>query len=302
MQGWKYLIRLCRYVNAKLNILTKRFNRYTSKYGTFFRSYSEIKRRRALIHSAAEHCDRSVLVKLKKSGFASLTGVIGVDPVRSEYTRVTRNLDFDKLNDPNSNKAHWTKFLEDSTANFDSPFVQFALQTEILSILADYMGDCPLLESVEVIRSKGQIPPYKSSALWHKDYNDTKMVKVFIYLNDVTSSENGPFEFYDAEATSDFKLPYAPVHKPDKVLEELDPNSKYTTVLGNAGSVFMVDTSRCYHRGSRINGSNNKFHRVAYIATYTTPYRMVHRPQKIGVGRDLDILHSAVLIPLEKPF
>ena len=295
-----FVLMLFRYITSKLTFLNKRVSMYTTKYGTFVRCYSEIKRRRGLIRSITKYENRSAREKLEKYGFVSLTDVIDVDSVRSEYAQVTRNLDLENLNDLNSNKVHWTKFLAEHTTDIDSPFVQFALQTEILSMLTDYMGECPLLESVEIIKSKGQIPPYKSSALWHKDYNDTKTVKVFIYLNDVTSLENGPFEFYDAESTSDFKLPYSPVHKPDHMLEALDPKSNYSTVLGKAGCVFMIDTCRCYHRGSRISNPNSEFHRIAYIATYTTAYRMVHRPQKIGLGRDLDLLAAAVLQPLEK--
>jgi len=295
-----FWFKLFRYITAKLTWLNKRISMYTTKYGTFVRCYFEIKRRRGLISRIPKYENRSVNEKLKNYGFVSLTDVIGVDSVRSEYAKVTQNLDLENLNDLNSNKAHWTKFLAENTTSFDSPFVQFALQTEILSMVTEYMGECPLLESVEIIKSKGQTAPYKSSALWHKDYNDTKTVKVFIYLNDVTTSENGPFEFYDAESTSDFKLPYSPVHKPDHVLEGLDLNSSYSTVLGKAGCVFMIDTSRCYHRGSRISDPNSEFHRIAYIATFTTSYRMVYRPQKIGLGRDLNELANAVLKPLER--
>ena len=63
-----------------------------------------------------------------------------------------------------------------------------------LNIASQYFGEKPLLVELKVLVS----PPssesnLKGSQLWHSDFSDTKLLKIFIFIEDVDSN-SGPLE------------------------------------------------------------------------------------------------------------
>ncbi len=165
-------------------------------------------------------------------------------------------------------KGFWLPILANEDMNADSDLVKFVLNDKVIEIVSKYLGQIPYLSRLELVVSK----PNKDSAwsvsqLWHRDYNDSKIVKYFTYLSDVDTVEQGPFTFLPMNISRNIRISMFPVHKTDNFMSKyVDLNHK-KQVLGKSGTSFLIDTRNCFHCGSRIlDGS----FRVALIATFTT--------------------------------
>jgi hypothetical protein len=167
---------------------------------------------------------------------------------------------------PTPSKAFFSNLLSHEDRTVDSVYIRTALHEETLRMVGAYLGVTPFLESVDLLVSKplGNGAPAKSQ-LWHRDRTDAAIVKLFIYVNDV-GDEHGPFVFLSKEQSS--KVPeYLPHYVSDERMERHAQLSQALTVKGEAGKAFLVDTSNCYHLGSRCEQP-----RLAYIAYYSSGF------------------------------
>jgi hypothetical protein len=88
--------------------------------------------------------------------------------------------------------------------------------------------------------------------IWHRDKEDWKMIKVGVYLNDVDES-GGPFQCVKP-APNAWLVETLPKykglsHSDLEHLLKMNFPDWLTSCTGKVGTVFFVDTSRCYHRG-----------------------------------------------------
>lgn len=183
---------------------------------------------------------------------------------------------------PQSKKDFFDRLYSESDLRDDHILVRYAMQPSLLKTAARYLGQMPRLSYVEVILSHATEKPgkWKISQRWHRDYDDSRMVKFFTYFTDCLDEEHGPFTYIPAGPSGQCALPVFPVHKTDEALEEVGLAPFEKRVFGKKGSAFMVDTHRCFHRGSRMHG---KATRIAYIASFTSHATHVHYPKRIKV-------------------
>jgi hypothetical protein len=150
------------------------------------------------------------------------------------------------------------------------------------------------------------------SQLWHRDYNDRRLVKVFLYLNEVTTT-NGPFEYvtashamgalgpkfdrigsdglraYPEQAAVAPLLAELPVFHGSGAAHESEvshapPWHGRPAILqctGPAGALIFADTFGLHRGGYVIEG-----HRDVIMTTYSTNYN-VHKPH-FAVGRGFE--------------
>lgn len=167
-------------------------------------------------------------------------------------------------------KSFWTRLLDsemiDGKLRSDSPFVQFALQPGILAFVAQVMGDLPRLDYVLLTLSRPTGEALQSSQLWHRDYDDTKTIKIFVYLSDVASLADGPFTFIPGPESDGLGFTLHSHQHDDRVFSKL-PQAQKQEMFGSAMSVFAVNTSRCLHMGSRVEEGHS---RLLYTATFTS--------------------------------
>ncbi|MDQ3071185.1 MAG: phytanoyl-CoA dioxygenase family protein [Acidobacteriota bacterium] len=167
----------------------------------------------------------------------------------------------------------------------ESAAVRLALDPRVIATAMAYFGEVPYLLSIDIIKSvrTASAPNWKKSQLWHKDHNDSRLLKLFIYLNDVDAG-NGPFTFVPARFGAQQRMPYHPVHKRDDVVaRHLGTGDFQQDVIGPAGTAFLIDTAKLLHRGSRIETDR---HRLVYVATFTTFAQLVPRDNTISVDAD----------------
>lgn len=192
---------------------------------------------------------------------------------------------------PINGTAFFKDTLDEHAYDPTGPFVQFAINEGVLSVVADYLGLAPVINSIELIYSvpDGVEPDRRTkSHLFHRDHIDRSNVKLFVYVWDV-DEDRGPVTFIPLPSSR--KVPWwAQIrgHIPDDIISKYVRDDEVVQFKGLAGSAVMVDTDRLLHCGSRCRKP-----RLALIVNYSSGfnYNGRHgRPQwKPGMTKDLEL-------------
>ena len=136
--------------------------------------------------------------------------------------------------------------------------VNLALSDELLSGVASYLGEPPILTYLSCWHTRAHTASPSTSELYHLDHEAEKQVKVFIYLSEV-SEENGPLTLVNAEHTDTLckRIKYEKHsrenhHMPDEIVRQHIKPEIETVLNASFGDVVFVDTSRCLHFGGRV--------------------------------------------------
>jgi hypothetical protein len=147
--------------------------------------------------------------------------------------------------------------------DFKNPFVRFYLTEEILQIVSEYLGYVPQLFEVYIektIPSGVNEPIYSQN--WHRDPEEKRTLKVFLYLNDV-NEQSGPFIYVrGSQPTSQTsyaklfrqKLPHGSY--PDSIEVSNSTNaSDHYVATGLKGTIIFCDTAGLHRGGYATTGS-----------------------------------------------
>ena len=177
------------------------------------------------------------------------------------------------INEKNLKQKSKKKFLfsyygtEDSNKPIDltNPFVKFYLSEKILQIASTYLGYSPQLYEVYIEKTipVGDSDPVQSQN-WHRDPEEKKTLKIFLYLNDVTI-ESGPFTYIlGSQPTSKSKL--AKIF-PQKLPHGSYPDSVGVKKLVNEENYFIATAPKatlifCDTAGIHKGGYATKYERI----------------------------------------
>jgi hypothetical protein len=159
----------------------------------------------------------------------------------------------------------------------------FGLNERLLRLAAAYLRVPVALSSVHLRRDFGT-GAQVGTRLWHLDTEDARVIRLLVYLTDV-SAETGPFEFIpkchaprlrDLRARARQSAGHEPIS--DTELSEHVAAAHWAQVSGPAGTLLLADTATLFHHG-KVHRSE----RDSVIYTYTSrhPYwpRLVRNPQ-----------------------
>jgi len=182
-----------------------------------------------------------------------------------------------RIDDVKANKegAPFVNLLKSEDISIENPVFKLAFSKEIFDVASDYFGGNFILDSIQVLYSWPNNGGLRESQKWHKDYGDNKSFHAVIYLNDVETTEDGPFVFVNKEESKSIK--YSPLVRRinDEVFKRELDDGEIKYFYGKAGDVVLVDPAVCYHYGSR--GSNS---RMALFLTFNTSMPFV-KPQEL---------------------
>lgn len=169
--------------------------------------------------------------------------------------------------------------------------LDFATSPDILVPISSYLGMLPCLWNVTVLRSPsyeaqlvgGEQPHgYSGSQLWHRDAEDMSNIKVWILLDDV-SEDDGPTVLLPADVSESIaialdyrqglKLPDLPVFA--------NHRESAMNLTGPRGTVYLTDTDRCFHYGSRVSSTKT---RLVLLLHYITPLSIYFWPSNLFQG------------------
>ena len=136
----------------------------------------------------------------------------------------------------------------------DSKVFKFLTSKFLIEKISNYFGCIPLLTYSSVWYSKNDRIIDNSSQEYHLDHEDYKQVKGFLYLEDIDET-NGAMNLFSKKNSRDVmkKIDYntSPTKKrlKDNIFEKYE-NEKIVCD-GKKGTLYLVDTSNCFHCGAR---------------------------------------------------
>ena len=158
----------------------------------------------------------------------------------------------------------------------DSPLLKVALDQTLLEIVAAYLRMWPRLHAVGAFLNFATEDEAKESQLWHRDSEDRKLVKVFIYLSDV-GSEKGPFCYIPKTHPFSSGAGTVPHHKDKKrILDDemasVFPKECWLECTGPANTMILADTVGFHRGGKPMTGT-----RLMITFTYTSGKPLVSK-------------------------
>lgn len=148
---------------------------------------------------------------------------------------------------------------------YDHPLIRLALDDRLLALVNRYMGMRAYLRAVELWWDRPTDAPPKETQLWHRDHDDLRNVKVFLYLTDVTV-DTGPFCFIPrTHPQGERRHVYLSGRTTDEQMEAIFPPSQWRVCTASAGTVIICDTCG-YHKGLKPKRGD----RLMVVLQYTS--------------------------------
>lgn len=208
----------------------------------------------------------SQLLKAAKTQLASMEGVLSASRVNEDDT------------DNQTAGTHPQIFMVTDLPEFFT----WGGEERLSKIIENYISLPITFQGVHLRRDFANKNPV-TTELWHKDLEDRRMLKIIIYLSDVTE-DNGPFEYIPKNRVSPLlawriqrKISRAPaLGISDSQIEKLVPKSAWKRCLGPAGTVVFMDPVAIFH-----HGKSRQMDRSALFFVYTAkqPLRPDHCTQ-----------------------
>jgi len=174
--------------------------------------------------------------------------------------------------DGKNRKRFLQNVLDVSSVTLDTPAMRFALRDDVLASVTRYLGVVPFLSAISVFHSDTVDGAPKSSQLHHCDGDDVAQIKIFVYCTDV-DARSGPFTLVAADESRVVRQRTKYQYRQrltDEQVEGVLGKGHEQAIVGPSGTVLFVDTSRCFHYGSRV--AKDAPARLATMIQYQTPY------------------------------
>src|SRR6478672_736533 len=119
--------------------------------------------------------------------------------------------------------------------------IRFALQERILKFIGAYFGESPFLQDINILASfSTDSDKWQDSQLWHQDYGDSKVLKLWVYLTDVEKPETGPFTYLPGHLSRRVPNPFQR-RVSDETMAEQGFDKQAVAVTGPKASTFLID-------------------------------------------------------------
>jgi len=238
-------------------------------------SYSEV-------HSIAEEISREGIVTGNVSDFLSQAGLEHFADAKAEVLGLSGSEEVKRMLAAqnaaseikhNPNKDYLVHLIAPKTVHpADGPILRLALDPKLLEVVSGYLGLWPRLFQIHAWLNFPTEQPPKESQMWHRDPEDLRVVKAFIYLVDV-DEDTGPFTFIPRTHPFGEFAKHVPPHKDRKRVkdEEMNPTLSpdlHRICTGPEGTMILADTVG-YHRGGKPRSKN----RILLTFTYTSAWQ-----------------------------
>lgn len=271
--------------NTMIEIIKKklRHNEFTWRYGLNFRPTVAYR----FSSFGLDEREAEVVDQLNENGFAKTTVFdLFDDPTCfKQLAQATEELEKERADDielarkeavsaePREGKSFKISLLGPKPVfDIESPFARFAMQETFLKIANTYFAMYAKIKYYNVWRNFAVDHPAKSSQLWHHDRDDNYILKVFVYLSDVTEGV-GPFT-YALGTHRKGKRKVSPENfveggverSTDEQMNKVLPPQFCERATGPKGTIVFADT-RGYHKGGLARAEE----RLLYTFMFTSP-------------------------------
>jgi len=191
------------------------------------------------------------------------------------------------------------KYDVGGVVGLDNPWLQACTSRRLLDIANEYLQLWSKLEYLDLWYSLpvGESAERKASQIWHRDFDDSHLLKVFLYLSDV-DERSGPFEYVPGshpEGRLASVHPWAPMgvgRISDKELAKYVETGDVRTFTAPRGTLIFCNTSGL-HRGGFAEANP----RVLAAVTYCSPaslHSLTERNYSLAPGTDTRPLDPVV--------
>jgi hypothetical protein len=268
--------------------------------------YFQARRAGNLLHDSAR---RAALRRLPAPSFSipEADGYLVVAPGRFDETagivsdaRAALKA-FDAATPPGgkNRKRFLVNVRDAATLTMESPVMRFALRDDVLAAVCGYLGMVPFLSTITVFHSDTVPGDPTSSQLHHCDGDDVTQVKIFVYCSDV-DPPSGPLTVLDAASSARVRKAVGYQFRQrltdQQVAGVLGPGADHA-ILGPSGTTAFLDTSRCFHYGSRV--APDAPARLVTMIQYQTPYSFM-LPRSERASLPFRRLVTPALPPLQR--
>ena len=181
-------------------------------------------------------------------------------------------------------------------------FLDFATSSDLLSVVTHYLQSIPALSTtlpwgIRFVESNAafddQPNKLKDSQLYHIDYYSLPNVYVLVLLRD-TTTENGPWTFLPRGVSQKARIalnywnPQRGYRVSDEDMYSVVDRKEVIEFCYPRGTVLFIESSGCFHYGSR-NSVKPRFQlMLGYGGTCRTDFSEALVPHKIYPIRDTD--------------
>ena len=165
--------------------------------------------------------------------------------------------------------------------------MKIAADKRILDIAYDYLGACPAIAYIKVVKNFANDIPKFDTQYFHIDKHAAKMFKVFIYLNNVQKG-GGPHCFIKHSHKEVFKEKYwkrstiLRARVKDKDVVKMFGSDSYLKLYGKLGDIIIEDTTG-WHKAEKPISDN----RSVIIITY-------------GIGKEYSYYNQNSFVKIKK--
>jgi hypothetical protein len=224
-----------------------------------------------------------IISDLKSNGIATVQfeelfgNEINLNDIIGDYN-IFSETDFFKNAIQNNKSSLKKNFLirsgnYNSNHNENSTLLKTALSDKIINIVSTYLETIPRLQLCEFWYTIPQgNKQAEQSQKWHRDPEDFKLIKIFLYLNEVDENA-GPFTYVKESHglgrygnTLKRKLPTGPFYPDEKDIFNLIDKENIQINTGSIGTMIFCDTYG-FHKG----GDAKTNPRIFAYWTFSTP-------------------------------
>lgn len=214
-------------------------------------SYQKALKERARFLPQVDNFGTSVLTRLRNEG----TCIVPIEKLGLGSTPAMLNTAYllaDRLrhSDPIAQKVGSCEISCDKNDFREFPeILLWALEPKLLDLVENYIG-LPILYQGFGMRRSIADGRYSGVRRWHVDWEDRRMIKIIIYLNDVVAG-GGPYEYIARNNTAKaietlnyYNLGYLS----DEEMQKAVPQEDWIACFAPGDSVIITDTSSVFHR------------------------------------------------------
>ena len=174
-----------------------------------------------------------------------------------------------------SKNPRFSALLKQDSIEVGSSLYELATNKKIINIVTKYLGVIPVCTYINIWHSpKKDLDNFEGSQLMHLDHEDFFQVKLFFFCKDVDMN-TGPLITLNSKDSTIIqkKINYNLKEKNKRVTDLKLKEYEFHHLIGNQGDLYLVDTSQCFHAGSRKSSKD----RLVIMIQYLTPYSYMRK-------------------------
>lgn len=176
--------------------------------------------------------------------------------------------------------------------------IRWGLNERLLAIVSNYIG-LPVVYRGLTVRRDLAGGEKVETRLFHRDSEDSRIVKIIVYLNDVDEN-GGAFEFIPTAASPpSWRVKADGSRASDEAISRLTSPSRWMPCIGKRGTAVFADTCRIYHRGRIATNTDRQALFFCYnSATPISPQwcqPLFDRKRFVAACPDLSAVQSAAI-------